>query len=142
MMDGGGKKYDSEKPMMALLSPRGIEAEAQGMTYGSKKYGNHNWRNGIQVTRYISAALRHIFAFIRGEDIDPESGVAHLGLAKCNLGMALQTLEDHPHLDDRFKKAQETPIFKTAKNSDMCSCTGIVEYTDFLCNRCNKKVRL
>ena len=27
-MEGGGKKYDGEKPMMALLSPKGVEAEA------------------------------------------------------------------------------------------------------------------
>lgn len=98
-----GKKYDSEKPAMALLSPKGLEEEAKGMTYGAKKYGMYNWRNGIVVTRYISAALRHIFAFLRGEDLDPESGVSHLGHAKCNLGMALQALEDNPKLDDRFK---------------------------------------
>lgn len=99
-----GTKHDSEKPMMALLSIRGLEEEARGMTYGAKKYSAHNWRKGITISRYISAALRHIFAFMGGETTDPESGVSHLGHAKCNLGMAIQTLEDHPELDDRFKK--------------------------------------
>lgn len=98
-----GVKHDAEKPMMALLSPKGLLEEAKGMTYGATKYGQYNWRKGIAVSRYISACLRHIFAHLGGETIDPESGVMHLGLAKCNLGMAIQTLEDYPKLDDRYK---------------------------------------
>lgn len=100
----GGKKYDSEKPAMALLSPKGLEEEAKGMTYGAKKYGPYNWRKGIAVSRYISATLRHLTAVISGELVDPESGVSHLGHAKCNIGMAIQTLEDHPELNDLYKK--------------------------------------
>lgn len=97
----GGIKHDGEKPMIALLSPKGVTEEAKGMTYGKSKYGMHNWRKGIEVSRYLSAALRHIFQHLAGETIDEESGVMHLGLAKCNLGMAIQTLEDYPDLDDR-----------------------------------------
>lgn len=99
-----GLKYDNEKPRMALLSPKGIEAEAEAMTYGAEKYGDYNWRNGIKVSRYLSAALRHIFAVLRGEFFDPESGLHHLGHAKANLGMALQTLEDRPELNDLYVK--------------------------------------
>lgn len=97
----GGLKFDEEKPMMSLLSPKGIVEEARGMSYGHSKYGMHNWRKGIAVSRYLSAALRHIWQHIAGETIDPESKVMHLGLAKCNLGMAIQTLEDYPDYDDR-----------------------------------------
>lgn len=102
-----GVKHDDDKARYALVSPAGLEAEARGMTYGAKKYGDYNWRKGIAVSRYISAALRHIFAVIRGEITDPESQVSHLGLAKCNLGMAIQTLEDHPELNDLYKKENE-----------------------------------
>lgn len=97
-----GIKHDGEKPMIALLSPKGVLEEAKGMTYGAKKYGQYNWRKGIVVSRYLSAALRHIWQHIGGETIDEESGIMHLGLAKCNLGMAIQTLEDYPDLDDRY----------------------------------------
>lgn len=98
-----GTKHDKQKPNMALLAPLGIVEEAKGMTYGASKYSQYNWREGILVTRYLAAALRHIFAFIGGENLDPESGVSHLGHAKCNLGMAIQTLADRPDLDDRYK---------------------------------------
>lgn len=99
-----GVKFDQEKPRMALLSPEGLLEEAKGMTYGAAKYGDYNWRGGIAATRYLSAAMRHIIAYTSGETVDPESGVNHLGLAKCNLGMCLQTIKDSPGLDDRFKK--------------------------------------
>lgn len=104
MKNGEGTKHDSQKPAMALLSLKGLEEEAKGMTYGAQKYGAYNWRKGIAITRYLSAAMRHIIQFLGGEDTDPESGVSHLGHAKCNLGMAIQTLEDHPELDDRYKE--------------------------------------
>jgi len=98
-----GKKFDQEKPMMALLPPVGIEEEARVMTYGMGKYGAHNWQKGIKISRYLSAALRHIFQFIAGQDNDLESGLGHLGHAKANLGMAIQLLSTRPDLDDRYK---------------------------------------
>ena len=104
MKKGQGKKNDSAKPMMSLVSPAGMREEALGMTYGASKYGIYNWRKGLVTSRYLSACLRHIWAHIGGETIDKESGVMHLGLAKCNLGMAIQTIEDYPELDDRYKK--------------------------------------
>ena len=46
---------------------------------GAIKYGRHNWRNGeVIASTYYEAALRHLIAYIEGEDIDPESGVHHL----------------------------------------------------------------
>lgn len=101
-----GKKYDDKKPKMSLLAPKGLELEAMVMTFGAKKYGDHNWRNGIAISRYISATLRHINKFNEGIDLDEESGISHLAHARANLGMALQTLEEHPNLDDRYKKGK------------------------------------
>ena len=99
-----GKKYDEAKPAMALLSPKGLEEEAKAMTYGAKKYGAYNWRKGISASRYLSAALRHITAILNGQLLDDESGLSHLGHAKANLGMLIQTLEDHPELNDLYVK--------------------------------------
>jgi len=72
MSKSGGVKYDDNKPMMSLLSPKGILEEAKGMSYGAGKYGQYNWRKGIAVSRYLNAALRHIWQHITGETIDPE----------------------------------------------------------------------
>jgi Domain of unknown function (DUF5664) len=104
VLKNSGKKHDNGKARMILLAPKGIEEEANVMSFGASKYGDYNWRKGIHLSRYISASLRHIFAVVRGELNDPESGLPHLAHAKANLGMAIQTLEDYPELNDLYKK--------------------------------------
>lgn len=100
---GEGRKNDNEKQPLAYIPKAALEAEAQAFAFGAKKYDPWNYKHGIAVTRTLSAALRHIFQFIEGEDFDSESGAHHLGSARANLGMCLDTLANHPGLDDRFK---------------------------------------
>lgn len=49
------------------------------MMEGALKYGRHNYRvSGVRASVYYDAALRHLFAFYEGEDIDPASGLPHI----------------------------------------------------------------
>lgn len=96
-------KADGEKPDMSLLSAEGLLQVAAVMTYGKKKYSAHNWRGGLSWSRLLSAALRHIFSFIGGEDKDPETGLSHLAHASCCLLMLLEFEKTHKKLDDRHK---------------------------------------
>lgn len=79
----GGMKNDAEKPRMDLLCPFAIEELAKVLTFGSQKYSAWNWSKGISTTRLIAAALRHLFAYARGEDTDPETGLSHVAHAMC-----------------------------------------------------------
>lgn len=102
---GGGTKHDSKKPAMSLCPPEGLRLMAQAMSYGAGKYGAHNYRLGMAVSRLYSAALRHIASDLEGERIDPESGLPHLAHALASLAMAAQNLKDHGQVvDDRYKK--------------------------------------
>lgn len=101
--NNSGLKHDQEKPPLAYIPKAALFAEGEAFKYGAKKYAPFNYRNGIVVTRTLSAAIRHIVQFLHGEDLDSESGVHHLGCARANLAMALDTLESHPEMDDRFK---------------------------------------
>ena len=85
-----GVKHDNEKPQMALLSPFALEQIAQVMSYGAKKYSADNWRSGFKYSRLISAILRHIMAYMKGEAKDPETGLSHLAHASCGLMMLLE----------------------------------------------------
>jgi hypothetical protein len=98
-----GLKFDSDKPPMALLEPEWLEGVSRVLGFGAKKYAAHNWRKGMAITRLIGASLRHTFAFLKGEDVDPESGEGHLYHASCCLMFASWLIQHKPELDDRFK---------------------------------------
>jgi hypothetical protein len=99
---GSGRvlKHDTGKARMDLLDPVAIEQLARVLGFGAQKYGPHNWRQGIQQSSLLAAALRHLFAHLGGEDADPESGLPHVAHAMCSL-MFLLGLRDRPDLDDR-----------------------------------------
>lgn len=102
-MAKGGVKYDADKPRMDLLDAYAIEQLAQVLAFGAKKYDAHNWRKGIAKSRLLAAALRHLFAYLRGEDKDPETGLSHAAHAMCCC-MFLLGLEHRTELDDRWKE--------------------------------------
>ena len=101
-----GVKFDADKPRMDLLDAYAIEQLALVLSFGAKKYDSHNWRKGIAKGRLIAAALRHLFAYLRGEDKDAETGLSHAAHAMCCC-MFLLGLEHRADLDDRWKEAQQ-----------------------------------
>lgn len=100
---GTGVKHDQNKPDLSLLSPIALMKTAEVMNFGRKKYAAHNWRGGFLWSRPLAAALRHIFAYLGGEDKDPESGLSHLAHASCCILFVLEFEETHKDLDDRYK---------------------------------------
>jgi hypothetical protein len=103
--------YDDGKPPLANLPLAGLNSVARVQAYGHKKYGDfHNFRKGMEVSRNLSCAMRHIMAYMDGQDKDPESGENHLGHAACRLFFVLQNLEDGVLIDDRYKKPKDDAI--------------------------------
>lgn len=98
-----GIKHDQDKPRMDLLDRFAIEQLALVLGFGAQKYAAHNWRNGLEYSRLVAAALRHIHAFNSGEDNDPESGLPHLAHAMCCLMFLLGMTQERPDMDDRYK---------------------------------------
>ncbi len=97
-----GIKHDSEKVRVELLDPDWLIGVGKVLTFGARKYDSHNWRKGLEITRCIGAALRHIFAFLAGEDIDADSGLPHLDCASCELMFVSWLIKNRPDLDDRW----------------------------------------
>ena len=88
-----GVKFDTGKPPLGLIPRQALVAEAQVMAFGAERYGRDNWRGGMEWSRLTDAALRHITAFVDGEDVDPESGLHHLAHARCCMGFLLAYAE-------------------------------------------------
>lgn len=97
----GGVKADSSKPQLELLPRRGLEEIAKVLTFGAHKYDRDNWRKGLEWSRCIGAAQRHLLAYANGETHDPETGLSHLAHAGCNILFVLEYERTHPELDDR-----------------------------------------
>jgi hypothetical protein len=73
--------------------------------YGHKKYKDfNNYRKGMEVSRNLSCALRHIEEYLSGHDKDAESGESPLAHAMCRIAFVLQNLHDGTAVDDRYKK--------------------------------------
>ena len=101
-----GVKFDQEKPRYELLDPAAIDMLARVLTFGAAKYAAHNWRGGLGWARLSAAAMRHLFAFVRGEDNDPESGLPHVAHAMCCC-MFILGLAHRADCDDRHKESRK-----------------------------------
>jgi len=95
-------KKDDNKYDPTMLTLEMIELVSRVRMFGAKKYARNNFKiTGFKYTRSLAAALRHIHAFLNGEDNDPESGLSHLGHAICSLEHCIYDSKHHPENDDR-----------------------------------------
>ena len=101
-----GIKFDGGKPALDLIDPHFIEDVGAVMTFGARKYERDNWKRGMAIGKAMGAVLRHCFAIMRGEYLDPETKIAHAAHATCGLMfihfMVRTGKIDVP--DDRFAK--------------------------------------
>lgn len=80
-----GRKHDAGKPRLDLLPVNALIEVGHVLSHGAAKYGENSWK-GVKpfASRYTAALLRHLFARMRGELIDSESGLPHLAHVACN----------------------------------------------------------
>lgn len=73
-----------------------------GMMEGARKYGRHNYRAaGIRASVYYDAALRHLFQWWEGEDIDVDSNLSHITKAIATLVVLRDGMLTNTWTDDR-----------------------------------------
>jgi hypothetical protein len=99
-------KLDQGKEPMALLSPEALIQLTKVLEFGAKKYSANGWRTGMSYTRILSALLRHVFRYLAGETVDPETGLSHIAHAMCNCMFLLEYEKSHPEFDDRYKEGK------------------------------------
>jgi len=96
-------KHDNNKPRLELIPASGIDAAGRAMTYGSKKYADHNWANGFDWDRLTGSLMRHLQAWRSGEDVDPESGLNHVDHICANSMMLAAHVNEGLGNDNRRK---------------------------------------
>ncbi len=97
------KKNDEGKPSFSMIPQKAILEVSKTFTHGARKYGKFNYSGGMEMTRYLDAAYRHLNAVLTGEDMDVDSGCLHLSNAIASLLMALDNQLTGSIIDDRNK---------------------------------------
>lgn len=117
----GGIRDNRGKPRLSLVPRSLLVAVAKVIWLSSKegggKYPMHNWRKGLSWRDTADSALRHIYAWLEGEDHDVETGLPHLYHAACNLAFLIEYLETCPELDDRYQPPRRKPAAGTASRT-------------------------
>lgn len=101
---GSGARFNDGKPAFDLVPLVALEGCAKVFEYGRRKYASWNWAKGMDWSIPYSCMLRHLAAWQRGEDNDPESGLPHLGHVMCNLVMLTTYARTYPEGDNRPAK--------------------------------------
>lgn len=105
-----GNKYDAGKLPLDLLDPLALEGLAAVLQFGAKKYAAHNWRGGLSYSRLLAALLRHSFSILKGQYLDPESGLPHIDHVGCCWMFLSNLMKTRKDLDDLYKPQKEDPL--------------------------------
>jgi len=104
--ESGGQK--GRKPECYSMIPVEPMAEvARVFGYGASKYAPGNFLKGYPFSWTLDALQRHLEAFKRGEDKDPESGLHHLSHLTFHALALMEFQHRNVGTDDRLYK--ETP---------------------------------
>lgn len=104
----GGQKGSKPEQMSMLPVPALEEvARVYAWAVSTGKYDRHNWRRGYDWSLSYDALQRHVMAFWKGQEFDPDSGLQHLAHA-CFHIFTLMTFgsdaEQYAQFDNRVRE--------------------------------------
>ena len=99
---GAVRDMHTGKGRMDLLPWEAIMEVSKHCEEGALKYGERNVDKGIPVHSFLDSGFRHLAKYMEGWTDEP-----HLRAAAWNIIWAIQTLHDHPDLQDIPKQMVE-----------------------------------
>ena len=103
MLTETGMKFDTNKPAFDLLPDDALAEIQKVLDFGAKKYAARNWEKGLEWRRVWNATMRHLWAWVRREDKDPETGLSPLAHAACEILFLLAFELRGAGVDDRHE---------------------------------------
>lgn len=97
------QRFNKDKPQWSLVDFESFEPMIKVLEFGAKKYAPFNWQKGFDQRILMESLLRHAFAYLSGEEEDPESGLSHIGHIQCNAMFLAFNAKHHPDKDTRHK---------------------------------------
>lgn len=92
---GAIRGSDHADCFLHLIPPEALYAYGRAFAEGAKKYGTHNWLNGIPFSSLMNHAQHHLLAYLSGDRSED-----HLGHAMWNIGAMIYFQEKRPDLND------------------------------------------
>lgn len=83
-MSEKGDRFNEGKRKWSLVHFESMEPMIQVLEFGAKKYAPKNWMKGLDPVEILESMQRHLGKLLDGEEIDPESGLHHMGHIQCN----------------------------------------------------------
>lgn len=101
------KRLQPKKASIEFVPVALLEACSEALAEGRVKYGTAKWREtDTEAMTYVGGILRHLYAWIDGEDIDPDSSIGkrHLAGAAASLAILLDVIAMGTVIDNRPPK--------------------------------------
>jgi len=124
-----GLRFNEGKLRYDLLHPIAQEGIVRVLTKGSKKYSEWNWAKGMKWSTVIASLKRHLAAFEKGEDFDPETGELHVDHMQCNTHFLSAYYKIAPQHDDRLHMIM--PKFKIGLDIDEVICDWVPKWVEY-----------
>src|SRR4029450_11198503 len=99
-MSNAATKYDQGKPRWDLF-PRSLLWVVDVFTMGATKYGDYNWRKGMEWHRVFRARMAPAWKWWWGQKYDPEDGQHHLASVAWCAMVLMEYEDDKLGIDDR-----------------------------------------
>lgn len=106
----GGVKDNRGKSRIDLIPSKPLVAIGEVLAFGARKYKPNNWRLGLSWEDTFASLQRHLLAWHDGEDTDPETKLAHLAHAGCQLMFLIEYAMTQTGEDDRWAPAILHPV--------------------------------
>jgi hypothetical protein len=98
-----GLRFNEGKLPHHLISPFAMDELAKVLQEGAKKYAERNWEKGLKWDECTGSLLRHLNAWRKGEENDPETGLSHMAHVLCNAMFLSHFIVTGAGTDDRPK---------------------------------------
>lgn len=97
------ERHNTGKLRWSLVDFDSLEDMIKVLEFGANKYSDNNWKKGLKTTEICDSLLRHLTAYLKGEDKDQESGLEHTGHILCNAMFLAYMMKNKPEFDSRNK---------------------------------------
>jgi len=78
------ERHNKEKLKWSLVDSDALVPMVQVLEFGANKYAPDNWKKGLPTLEICESLIRHLYAYMNGEDNDTESGLPHVGHIMAN----------------------------------------------------------